>query len=216
MAVMSNLDIGSDSLEFFNPELHDEISHIANSGYFIMLGFGRKGSDFMRTTYPTAWVTEYDKRSYHFRDPVFIWSVANNGQKRWSEVKMPDPFNIMTKARKFGLNYGATFTQSSGFTKKSNLCVARHDRELTNSEMRSLARIFQTLCNSTSTKAALSNKQLDVVQCLANGMNLLEAAAHLKISESAVKSRLHTSRDALSCKTNGQLIAQAIRHELIH
>ncbi len=200
-------------------ELFDEsmetISSIGTEGYFLMVNHSRKGPEFIQSSYPKEWQTEYDENSYHLKDPAFLWSLAKNGSRRWSEIKLPDASGVMKKARRFGLIYGAIF--SKGFlTKKSVFSVARDDRELTDDEMSLLADWFDRYVTACNRQQAFSMKELDVLQCLSNDMTVEEAADHLNISASAAKARLKTARDRYGVKTNTWMVATALRSNLIN
>lgn len=203
---LSAADLFEESLE--------AISAIGSEGYFVMVNHSRKGPEFIQSSYPQEWQTEYDENSYHLKDPAFLWSLAKNGSRRWSEIKLPDPSGVMKKARRFGLIYGAIF--SKGFlTKKSVFSVARDDRELTDDEISFLAGWFERYVTACNRKQAFSIKELDVLQCLANDMTVDEAAENLNISASAAKARLKTARDRYGVKTNSWLVASALRSNQI-
>ncbi|WP_299850838.1 autoinducer binding domain-containing protein [uncultured Roseovarius sp.] len=193
----------------------ETISSIGTEGYFVMVNHSRKGPEFIQSSYPQEWQTEYDENSYHLKDPAFLWSLAKNGSRRWSEIKLPDPSGVMKKARRYGLIYGAIF--SKGFlTKKSVFSVARDDRELTDDEMTWLADWFERYVTACNRQQAFSIKELDVLQCLSNDMTVEEAADHLNISASAAKARLKTARDRYGVKTNTWMVATALRSNLIN
>lgn len=189
------------------------IEEIGPQGCFVMVNHSRNGPEFMHSTYPRDWQVEYDSNSFHAKDPAFMWSLVNRGQKRWSEIRLPDVAGIYKKARRHGLIYGAIF--SRGLVKKSVLSVGRDDRELTDQEMETLANWFDEFINICNSNLQLTPRQLDVLQCLANDMTVEEAATNLEISQSAVKKRLSDARKQVGCKTNYFLVAGAARANLI-
>lgn len=204
---LSAAELFEDSLEM--------ISSIACEGYFVMVNHSRQGPEFTQSNYPQEWQTEYDENSYHLKDFTFLWSLAKNGARRWSEIKLPDPASVMKKARRYGLIYGAIF--SRGFlTKKPVFSVARDDRELTDDEMSWLADWFDRYVTACNRQQAFSMKELDVLQCLSKDMTVEEAADHLNISTSAAKARLKSARDRYGVKTNTWLVANALRANLIN
>lgn len=192
----------------------DMVARIGTEGYFVMVNHVRMGPEFIQSSYPQEWQTEYDVNAYHLRDPSFLWGLTNNGSRRWSEITLPDASGVMKRARRHGLIFGAVF--SCGMqSKKSVLCVARDDRELSDEEMAALASWFDDYVKACTTKLAFSEKELAVLQCLANDMTVERAAAHLNISASAAKARLKTARDRFGVKTNTRIVAMALRSHLI-
>jgi LuxR family transcriptional regulator len=78
-------------------------------------------------TYPKAWQRRYDENAYALRDPAVFWGLAVRGVTRWSEIRLPDPFDIFVQAGRYGLRFGmvASFGQNSSL---SILGLARADR----------------------------------------------------------------------------------------
>lgn len=192
----------------------EPVLSIGTEGFFIMVNHTRKGPEFIESTYPEAWREEYDSNSYHLKDPAFLWGLAKNGNKRWSEVRLPDVAGVFRKARRHGLIYGAMF--SRGYpTRKSVLSVARDDRELTDDELVRLATWFDQFIGACNAKQMFSPKELEVLQCLANDMTIDQAAEEIGISSSAAKVRLKAARDRSGRKTNSWAVAAALRAKLI-
>lgn len=192
----------------------EPVLSIGTEGFFIMLNHTRKGPEFIDSTYPAAWRDEYDANSYHLKDPAFLWALAKNGNKRWSEVRVPDLAGVFKKARRHGLIYGAMF--SRGYpTRKSVLSVARDDRDLTDEELSYLATWFDQFIEACNAKQMFSEKELEVLQCLANDMTIEQAAEKIGISSSAAKVRLKAARDRSGKRTNSWAVAAALRAKLI-
>ncbi|WP_439570202.1 autoinducer binding domain-containing protein [Roseovarius mucosus] len=190
------------------------ISSIGTEGYFIMLNHSRKGPEFIDSSYPEAWRIEYDENSYHLKDPAFLWGLAKNGDRRWSEVRLPDVAGVFKKARRHGLIYGALF--SRGYpTRKSVLSVARDDRELTDEELMLLSKWFDGFVEACNGRQLFSAKELEVLQCLSNDMTIEQAADKIGISASAAKVRLKSARDRNGKQTNSWAVAAALRAKLI-
>lgn len=192
----------------------DRITSIGTEGYFVMVNHVRMGPEFIQSSYPQDWQAEYDQNAYHLRDPILLWSLAQDGARRWSEVTIPDAFGVMKRARRHGLVFGAVFSRGVSI-KKSVLSVARDDRELTDKEMTVLAEWFDQYVMACNNKQPFSVKELKVLQCLANDMTVEEAATYLNISGSAAKARLKTARDRHGVKTNTRIVATALRSNLI-
>lgn len=71
----------------------ETITRIGTEGYFVMVNQARMTPEFIHCNYPQEWQDEYDVRAYHLRDPIFLWSLTNNGTRRWSEVTLPCPMH---------------------------------------------------------------------------------------------------------------------------
>ena len=211
--MVANAAITPTAAELFQDSL-DIITSIGTEGYFVMLNHVRMGPEFIQSSFSQDWQAEYDQNAYHLRDPTFLWSLANNGTRRWSEIRIPDACGVMKRARRYGLIFGAVFSQGKA-TKKSVLSVARDDRELNDKEMTVLADWFDQYVIACNNKQPFSIKELNVLQCLANDMTVEEAATHLNISVSAAKARLKTARDRHGVKTNTRIVATALRSNLI-
>ena len=57
-------------------------------------------------SYPQGWTDRYTEEAYALRDPIIAWGFSTIGTTRWSEIGIPDPFNILGQARAFGMIYG--------------------------------------------------------------------------------------------------------------
>lgn len=113
----------------------DMVARIGTEGYFVMVNHVRMGPEFIKSSYPREWQTEYDVNAYHLRDPAFLWSLTNNNMRRWSETKVPDAESVMKRARRHGLIFGAVFSSGTLARKSVLLSVGRDDRELSDEEM---------------------------------------------------------------------------------
>ncbi len=200
------------------PNLPDEMARLeelGNSGF--VLGFGlRFGRPyFLLNRYPQAWTELYEQQNFMLGDPVSAWALTNTGTVRWSEIREPDPRDIFAKAHRYGLKYGATMVTMQG-GKRSYLSLARHDRELTDTELLILqskidlwATLFAKAHNS------LTDTELEVLAQLAGGLKQSDAARKLKISVSTLKTRLDSAQRKLGAANALNAVALAIRHNLI-
>ncbi|RME18127.1 MAG: LuxR family transcriptional regulator, partial [Alphaproteobacteria bacterium] len=57
-------------------------------------------------TYDPRWVELYTERGYILADPTVFWGFGNDGARRWSEIDLPDPHNVLGQAAEHGLKYG--------------------------------------------------------------------------------------------------------------
>ena len=98
------------------PNFNSEVSSLrfmGKSGFILAFNMTFRGPEYLHSEYPAEWQKIYEDRNYFFVDPVLIWSVTKTGNKRWSEIKLPDIRGVMSEARKCDLNYGAAFSRKS-------------------------------------------------------------------------------------------------------
>ncbi|MDE4297158.1 autoinducer binding domain-containing protein [Phaeobacter gallaeciensis] len=201
-------DISGKVSELFE-ETREYIEDVALSGYSLCINQSMLGYEHFESTYPVEWQSEYARRRYYVGDPVVTWAVIHSGDKRWSDILVPDMRNIMKKARTHGLVYGAVFCRS-GRGKCSFLNVARDDRELTLQEMFRISDLFSNFIDILEKEPRLTQGELDVLRCLSEDMDVKGAAEYLSIAESTAKGRLANARKKYRCKTNYFLITRAL------
>ena len=84
----------------------DSLSSLAPAGFSAGLHIRFASPLIYVRTYDEAWTKVYDDNAYALRDPLVFWGLGVKGHTRWSAIKLPDPFNILGQARRFGINYG--------------------------------------------------------------------------------------------------------------
>lgn len=175
-----------------------------------------RGPEFFHSEYPRPWQVEYERRSYAYFDPILLWSLMNVGDKRWSEIKLPDLRGVMKAARDFDLRYGAIFARSQR-GKKSILTVARGDRDYTDEEMTFLSASFEHLMSEIEQDdgGGLTPAEVETLRCIRDGMSYAETAALLQISVPTVKARIEKTRGKLGARNATQAVALAIQRRLI-
>jgi LuxR family transcriptional regulator, quorum-sensing system regulator SdiA len=179
------------------------------AGYVVAFNMTLRGPEHLHTTYPQEWVDLYQKRNYFFRDPVNIWTFLHSGDKRWSEIVVPDTRDVMREAARFGLVHGAIFSRIRGF-RKSFMSVARADRELTDAEIAALSAKFDSWTDMVIGAPALTSGEIEVLRGLKDGLERAELAERLGISESGVKQRLSKACGKLRARTATQAVAIAV------
>lgn len=188
--------------------LHQEMSALAPSGAIVALHI-RFASPLMTiSSYPEAWQREYNDNAYGLRDPLVFWGVGVVGQTRWSEITLPDPFDIMNKARAFGLIYGGVMSTGK-ITSRSIGGIARADREFTDAEISEAADILEKMHEAAAPPSELTPAMTEALTLLSNGHRHTAAAAALGISESALKARLSSARLRLGARTTAEAIRKA-------
>ena len=165
-------------------------------------------------SYPAEWLKTYDENAYAMRDPLVFWGLGVKGHTRWSEIRLPDPFNILGQARKHGLLFGAVLS-CGPITSRSIVGIARADREFTNEEIEQAAALTQELHDAAEPPTELTPAQVEALRLLAEGDRHTAAAAKLGISESALKARLQSARVRLGARTTAQALKRAREYGLI-
>ncbi len=181
----------------------------APSGFILAFNLSFRGPEHLHSEYPAAWRRIYEERNYFFVDPTLIWIIGYSGNKRWSEIRLPDIRNIMKEARKFDLNYGVALSRKVE-NKRSFLTVSRSDREFTDTEIEVLSSKFDGWVDMVVGRASLTDGELEVLRYLKDGMGQAEIAAGIGISESAVKQRCLKACTKLGAKTRAQAVAIAV------
>ncbi|WPY93930.1 autoinducer binding domain-containing protein [Limimaricola variabilis] len=165
-------------------------------------------------SFPEAWVRRYTEEAYALRDPVIAWGFSTTGACRWSEIELPDPFDIFGQARRFGMVYGVAVS-CGPMMSRSIASACRADREFTDVEMAEIERILARLHELTEPPGRLTKAQVEALRCVAAGDRHAAAAAKLGISESAFKARLSSARAALLARTTTEAVQRARDARLI-
>lgn len=186
------------------------------SGFIFAHNITFRGPEYFHSEYPKAWQVEYESKSYAYFDPVLLWNIMNVGDRRWSEVRLPDIRGVMKEARKYNLNYGASFSRSQK-GKKSILTLGRADREYTDEEMAFLSATFEHLMAEIAREdgGGLTPAEAETLRCLRDGLSYAEAAVLLGISVPTVKARIEKARGKLGARNATQAVANAIQRKLI-
>lgn len=167
-----------------------------------------------QSTYDLKWLEHYTSNAYALRDPMIAWGLSCEGQTRWSEIELPDPFNIWSQAAEFGLNYGIAVSCGQ-VQSRSIVGCARSEREFTDDEIAKIAGVVRTLHDISEPKAELTQAQIQALRCIAGGDRHAAAAAKIGISESALKARLVSARERLLARTTSEAIQKAKEIKLL-
>lgn len=183
-------------------------------GYAVGLHIRFAAPSYTAFSYPSAWLQHYTACSYGLRDPLIAWGLERTGRTRWSEIGLPDPFNIMGQAAEHGLRFGTAISCGPN-TSRSIVGAARADREFTDSEIAAIAAVVDELHVVSDIPARLTKAQVEALRCIAGGYRHAAAAAKLDISESALKARLLSARQRLMARTTTEAIQKALEYRLI-
>ncbi|MEM7718429.1 MAG: autoinducer binding domain-containing protein [Pseudomonadota bacterium] len=192
----------------------DALSRLAPVGFSAGLHIRFASPLIYVRTYDEAWTKVYDENAYALRDPLVFWGLGVKGHTRWSEIKLPDPFNILGQAQRYGLKYGAVIS-CGPITSRSIVGMAHDTREFTDDEIANAVGIVQKLHLAAEPPTELTPAQIEALRLLADGDRHAAAAAKLGISESAFKARLQSARVRLGARTTAQALKKAREYQLI-
>ena len=200
--------------QVFGIETHlERLDQIAPNGFFFGLHIRHTLPLFTHQTYPSLWVNHYIREAYALRDPIIAWGLDRVGTCRWSEIDIPDPFNILGQAQEFGMNFGIAV--SFGPLHSRTIATAsRPDREFTETEIASFADVIDALHTIYQPPESLTDAQTEALRRIAEGDRYAAAAAKLGISQSAFKARLTAARSSLQARTTVEAIQKARDYRL--
>lgn len=192
----------------------DRFARIADCGYCLGVHVRQGVPSARYTTLNPAWMDHYARQGFLLRDPSLAWASSVNGAVRWSDPVMIDTYGVYAEARRYGLRYGIVISYGppSSF---SAAVLVRNDREFLDAEM---ADAFKTLRNLHSIAVLpdhLSLAEKEALGVIATGQRYAAAAAHLGISESALKARLYSARRRLNARTTPEAVRCAKDYGLI-
>ena len=195
-------------------QLFQQLGDMSPAGYSAGLHIRYASPLHYRKTYVEAWQKTYDDNAYALRDPTVFWGLGIKGSTRWSEIKLPDPFNILGLARSHGLAFGAVISWGP-ITSRSIVGIARNDREFYDNEIEAAAEIVRQLHDAAEPPTELTDAQVEALRYLSDGYRHAAAAAEIGISESALKARLKSARIRLSARTTAQAIRKAREYQFL-
>ncbi|MCL7408598.1 autoinducer binding domain-containing protein [Marivivens donghaensis] len=201
--------------QVFGIETHlERLDQIAPNGFFFGLHIRHTLPLFTHQTYPSLWVNHYIREAYALRDPIIAWGLDRVGTCRWSEIDIPDPFNILGQAQEFGMNFGIAVSFGS-LNSRTIATASRPDREFTDTEIASFADVIDALHTIYQPPESLTDAQTEALRRIAEGDRYAAAAAKLGISQSAFKARLTAARSSLQARTTVEAIQKARDYRLL-
>lgn len=169
---------------------------------------------YFRSTYPEEWKSVYAANSYSLRDPLVFWGISKAGRTRWSEISLPDPFDVLEKAAEFGLAFG-TVVSCGKITSRTIVGAARSDREFSDTEIDGIEEIAIGLHEVTEPPSDLTPALVAALKSMADGLAPADAAAQLGVSESVLKARLSAARERLGARTTEEALMTAREYRLL-
>ena len=201
--------------QVYGIETHlERLDQIAPNGFFFGLHIRHTLPLFTHQTYPSLWVNHYIREAYALRDPIIAWGLDRVGTCRWSEIDIPDPFNILGQAQEFGMNFGIAVSFGS-LNSRTIATASRPDREFTDTEIASFADVIDALHTIYQPPESLTDAQTEALRRIAEGDRYAAAAAKLGISQSAFKARLTAARSSLQARTTVEAIQKARDYRLL-
>ncbi|WP_371169953.1 autoinducer binding domain-containing protein [Aliiroseovarius sp. 2305UL8-7] len=194
--------------------LLSELNPVATAGYFIGLHVRFAAPLMTFQTYPASWIKHYTRNALALRDPMIAWGISRTGATRWSDIDLPDPFNILHDAAQHGLTYGVCVSCGE-IASRTVAGLARPDREFTDEEIAMISGIILRLHHVSQPPDTLTDAEIQALQVLASGERYANGAAVLGISQSALKARLTAARTKLSARTSAEAIQKAKDYRLI-
>lgn len=188
--------------------LLSQLDRVSPMGYTVGLHIRFASPLLLKSSYPDAWQQEYKDNVYSLRDPMVFWGISQTGHCRWTDLRLPDPFGIMKKARAHGLAYGAVCS-CGPIASRSIVGIGRTDREFTDEEIETAYAITQELHDAAAPPVDLTEAQVEALRLIADGNRHTAAAAQLGISESALKARLSSARVRLGARTTAEALKKA-------
>ncbi|MGZ9810942.1 autoinducer binding domain-containing protein [Pseudoroseicyclus sp. H15] len=192
----------------------ESLGRLAPSGFFYGLHIRYALPLLHHQTYPQDWIDHYTEEAYALRDPIIAWGFSVEGTARWSEIGIPDPFDILGQAARHGMVYGLAVALGPKQS-RSIASAARGDREFTDGEISGFSSVVHELHVLTEPPKALTGAEVEALRCIAEGDRNAAAAARLDISESALKARLASARSRLLARTTTEAVQRARDHRLL-
>lgn len=194
--------------------LFKRLGELAPAGYAAGLHIRFAAPLISVSTYDPEWVEHYTANAYGLRDPIIAWGLSCEGTTRWSELELPDPFNVWGQATEYGLNFGAAVS-CGPIQSRSIIGGARSDREFSDEEIAEIQKVSVDLHRMSEPPTELTTAQIQALRCIADGYRHAAAAAKLGISESAFKARLISARTRLMARTTSEAIQRAKEYRLL-
>ena len=140
-----------------------KLAKLAPGGFFFALHIRFALPLVNIVTYPQAWTVRYTEEAYALRDPIIAWGFSTTGTARWSEIAIPDPFDILGQARAFGMVHGVAVS-CGPMRSRTIASAARGDREFADAEIAAFARIIEDLHRVAEPPTALTHAQAEAIQ----------------------------------------------------
>lgn len=197
--------------------MKERIEQIAPAGFYVALRVGFSFPEEEFNALPANWVEFYTTNGLVVHDPALKWVYGNTGAVRADEIAVPDPQQILARARVFGLAHGAVVSVSmpSDRGRRSYGLFYRDQSAFTDAHLAELLTIVRDLHAGNAAEPGLTAAEIEALQMQASGLRLKQIAGDLGISESAVKARLNNAKRKLGARTLSQAASIAAGRRII-
>ena len=197
--------------------MKDRIDRIADAGFYLALRVGFSFPEEELNALPTNWVEFYTANGLVVHDPALKWVYGNNGATRICDIALPDPQQILGRAKVFGLQHGAVVSVvlPSDRGRRSYGLFYRNAAPFSDADLSALHGMVRDLHVGNTGEPSLTAAEVEALQMQASGLRLKQIAGDLGISESAVKARLNNAKRKLGAKTLSQAASIAVGRRII-
>jgi len=203
-------------------DLPQQVAEVANKGFVVAFNVKGAWPQFYFTNFPAKWENFYIDNSLIYVDPIVLWSMWGEGQKRWSDIMLLRHVAVndvvMKQASKFGLTYGIILSERMP-DKRRRKCffsAARDDREFTDEEIEYLWSVFRGALRTLALPVKVTDAQLELLELSAQGWTQADLAERRQVTPTAIKKSLATARKAFGARNVTEAVAIAIDRGLIH
>jgi len=179
---------------------------------------------FVRTTYPTAWVSHYLLNNFVVIDPILQKAVTSDAPFCWSTLQLtPASQRILTESAKFNIGrhgYSVPYVDSQG--RRSVLSINSHLDDIAWPKfLEKCASEIVNLASDVHVKAVseafadsgnvphLSPREIECLRWTSQGKTHTEIAIILDLSEHMIRSYLKVARIKLDSVSLAQAVAKA-------
>lgn len=184
-------------------EIKERIDKIADAGFYLALRVGFSFPEEELNALPANWVEFYTAHGLVVHDPALKWAYGNCGALRMSEIALPDPQQILARAKVFGLRHGAVVSvvTPADRGRRSYGLFYRAQQEFSDADLAEVQEMLRALHLGGASEPGLTAAEVEALQMQATGLRLKQIAGDLGISESAVKARLNNAKRKLGART---------------
>ncbi|MQQ09084.1 hypothetical protein GFB49_11515 [Epibacterium sp. SM1979] len=193
----------------------EEFERACPAGFAIVVNIESFQYDWVEFRYPDAWVERYVQREYILEDPTLVISKHRSGHVTWEELRQLFPDNVvMNEAKRFGLKHGNTLILNFGGMRTIASGAGKVWSEEDIKTLTAALRLLHGL-HAKPHDAQLNEKQLAVLRLMADGLRDAEIAERMNVAPISIRTWRSTAQKATGTKTPAQLLAFAIRAQLI-
>jgi LuxR family transcriptional regulator len=198
-------------------EMKERFDQIADAGFYLALRVGFSFPEEELNALPANWVEFYTANGLVVHDPALKWVYGNNGATRTCDIALPDPQQVLGRARVFGLEHGAVVSvvTPADRGRRSYGLFYRASTGFTDTDLASLHVLLRELHTGAASEPGLTAAEVEALQMQASGLRLKQIAGDLGISESAVKARLNNAKRKLGARTLSQAASIAVGRRII-